>query len=150
MTLPSSGTLTSAQLAQELYGNSGATVTVPDAATRALTGKSTGALVFPTDFYGKPIPAPSAPRSLAYVTSGYDPSLYYQLSWLAPSSGGTPTGYRVYMRANGGAYSLKLETTALTAKIYGMSAGNTNDFYVTAFNISGEGPASNVVSVAPS
>lgn len=53
MTLPSSGTMTSAQLAQELYGSSGAAVTVPDSATRTLTGKSTGALVFPTDFYGK-------------------------------------------------------------------------------------------------
>ncbi|MCQ4267405.1 fibronectin type III domain-containing protein [Pseudomonas stutzeri] len=100
--------------------------------------------------FTRKVDSPAAPRSLTYVASGYDPALYYELSWLAPSSGGTPTGYRVYMRANGGAYSLKLETTALTAKVYGMSAGNTNDFYVTAFNSSGEGPASNVVSVAPS
>lgn len=53
MTLPTSGTLTSAQLAQEMYGDSTRSVTIPDADTRALAGKPTGTLIFPDDFYGK-------------------------------------------------------------------------------------------------
>lgn len=82
MTLPSSGTMTTAQLAQELYGNSGATVTVPDAATRALTGKSTGALVFPTDFYGKSARYAITATFATYqtLTTGYSRGVYGSIS----------------------------------------------------------------------
>lgn len=67
MTLPTSGTLTSAQLAEEMYGDSTRSVTIPDADTRALAGKPTGTLVFPDDFYGK-----SSKYSIAatFATSG--------------------------------------------------------------------------------
>lgn len=51
MTLPSSGSISTAQIQAEI-GDTG-TITIPDANTRTLTGKSTGALVIPTDFYGK-------------------------------------------------------------------------------------------------
>lgn len=53
MTLPSSGTLTTAQVSQELYGNSTTVVDLTGADARALVGKSTGTIVFPNDFWGK-------------------------------------------------------------------------------------------------
>ncbi|NHW01917.1 hypothetical protein [Stutzerimonas degradans] len=42
------------------------------------------------------------------------------------------------------------EHSSLTAMVRGVAAGNTADYYVKTLNSSGEGPASNVVSVAPS
>lgn len=53
MTLPSSGTLTTAQVAEELYGNSSALVDLTGADARTLIGKPTGSVVFPDDFWGK-------------------------------------------------------------------------------------------------
>tara|TARA_R100000935_G_scaffold9944_1_gene19939 strand:- start:167 stop:736 length:570 start_codon:yes stop_codon:yes gene_type:complete len=55
VTLPTSGAITTAQIAQELYGDSTRLVAIPSADTRALVGKLVGPLVFPTDFYGKSI-----------------------------------------------------------------------------------------------
>lgn len=77
MTLPSSGTMTSAQLAQELYGSSGASVTVPDADTRALAGKPSGAVVFPTDFYGK------SKGTVGTVTVDSSTRRYVAYSWVS-------------------------------------------------------------------
>lgn len=53
MTLPSSGTLTTAQVAEELYGNSSALVDLTGTDARTLIGKPTGSVVFPDDFWGK-------------------------------------------------------------------------------------------------
>lgn len=53
MTLPSSGMLTTAQLSQELYGNTTTIVDLTGADARALAGKPTGVIVFPNDFWGK-------------------------------------------------------------------------------------------------
>lgn len=52
MTLPSSGTLTTADVSQEIYGNTTTIVTIPGIDTRLLTGKASGPIVFPDDFYG--------------------------------------------------------------------------------------------------
>ncbi|TPN11729.1 hypothetical protein [Mesorhizobium sp. B2-1-2] len=51
MTLPSSGSITIAQILNEI-GDS-YPVTIPNANWRTLAGKPTGSLVIPTDFYGK-------------------------------------------------------------------------------------------------
>lgn len=71
MTLPTSGTLTSAQLAQEMYGDSTRSVTIPDADTRALAGKPTGTLIFPDDFYGKSAAPAGVTLTSAQVNSGW-------------------------------------------------------------------------------
>lgn len=51
MTLQASGSMTTAQIQAEI-GDTGS-IKIPDANTRTLTGKSTGALTIGTDFYGK-------------------------------------------------------------------------------------------------
>lgn len=71
MTLPTSGTLTSAQLAQEMYGDSTRSVTIPDADTRALAGKPTGTLIFPDDFYGKSAAPAGIILTSVQVSSGW-------------------------------------------------------------------------------
>lgn len=60
MALPTSGTLTTAQVSQELYGNTTTMVDLTGADVRNLIGKPTGTVIFPDDFYGKPN-ATSAP-----------------------------------------------------------------------------------------
>lgn len=51
MALPSSGAISTSQIQAEI-GDTGS-ITIPDANTRTLTGKSTGPLVIPNDFWGK-------------------------------------------------------------------------------------------------
>lgn len=51
MTIPASGSLSTSTIQNEI-GDTGS-ITIPDANTRTLTAKSSGALVIPTDFYGK-------------------------------------------------------------------------------------------------
>jgi hypothetical protein len=49
MTIPSSGTITSADVAAEI----GYPIVIPDTETRNLTGRSSGSITWPDDFYGQ-------------------------------------------------------------------------------------------------
>lgn len=53
MTLPASGPISTADISQEIYGNTTTTIVIPDATTRTLTGKASGDLILPDDFWGK-------------------------------------------------------------------------------------------------
>lgn len=52
MTLPSSGTLTTTQVSQEIWGDN-RVFDLTGTEARALIGKPTGSVVFPNDFWGK-------------------------------------------------------------------------------------------------
>lgn len=53
MTLASSGTITSTQIRTELGLAGGVNLVVPDTLTRNLTGRLTGSIIWPADFYGQ-------------------------------------------------------------------------------------------------
>jgi len=93
---------------------------------------------------------PSAPPEFFLAQKGWDPNPYYIFEWEAPTSGGGPAGYRVYMRSNNGAYALQASATSTSVRVDGVSTGVKQDFYVTAWNSAGESPASNVVTELPS
>jgi hypothetical protein len=78
MTLPSSGSISTTQIENEIGV---ASISIPDANTRQLTGKSTGALVMPTDFYGKSWGPKWTPRGGTYSDSArYPNAAYYTIS----------------------------------------------------------------------
>lgn len=131
MTLPSSGSISTTQVRTEI-GGSGAIV-IPSADVRTLTGVASGAVVLPTDFYGKSwlTPAPSGTTlftqstagSWSYTHSGYAAQTITVEIWGGGASGAgsnsggkTPTiGYQggggagysksTYYIANGGTVS---------------------------------------------
>lgn len=93
--------------------------------------------------------APSAPVNFTRTVADRDPLLYYVFEWQAPQSGGTPTGYRVYMKTGTGSYVLQAQTANTSVRVDGVSDGVTQYFYVTAWNSGGESPASNILTFLP-
>ncbi|MEK7571980.1 MAG: carbohydrate binding domain-containing protein [Patescibacteria group bacterium] len=98
-------------------------------------------------YQGSPVALPAAPTGLT-VTPGNTTA---NLTWNAVSGA---TGYYIYYRdvtANPAAAFSKWENpvTGTTAISQWMTNGHKYEFKLTAFNASGEGPASAVVSVTP-
>jgi PKD repeat protein len=79
---------------------------------------------------------PGAPKLTASLTSG---STTANLSWTPPDNGGSPiTGYKVYRKHSGGAFTL-IATVPVTS--YSDTTSAAGDVYhVTAVNQAGEGP----------
>ena len=73
-----------------------------------------------------------------------------QLSWQAPSSGGSPTGYFVY-RGTSPTTLTRVATlgTTTTYNSNGLTKGVTYYFQVSAVNSSGEGARSSTASATP-
>lgn len=99
--------------------------------------------------FTRPVVAPSAPTNFEQLRAGRDPLLYYVFAWQAPQSGSPPSGYRVYMKTGTGKYVLQAQTAATSVRVDGVSDGETQYFYVTAWNSAGESPASNVLTFLP-
>ena len=87
---------------------------------------------------------PGAPTSLTATASG---STRIDLSWTAPSDGGSAiTGYRIEVSSNGGtSWNDRVADTDNTNTTYahtGLSAGTTRHYRVSAINANGTGTAS--------
>jgi hypothetical protein len=93
---------------------------------------------------------PSAPRTLQ-ATPGTSVG-QIKLTWLTPTSNGNAaiTAYKVY-RASGSPYALVATVggSTLTYTDSGLTALQRYDYYVTAVNAVGEGPASNTACAKP-
>jgi hypothetical protein len=94
-----------------------------------------------------PRTVPSAPRTLTAKSAGTGVTL----KWLAPTSngGGTITGYRVY-RGSSSTSGTPIATVSAGALSFVDTTAPrkaTSYYWVTAINVAGESPKSNVVSV---
>ncbi|MEA3143960.1 MAG: hypothetical protein QOG31_1284 [Thermoplasmata archaeon] len=95
-----------------------------------------------------PVDPPSAPQALIAVAgSGVN---QITLSWQVPlSNGGSPiTGYKVYSNPGTG-WTYVATTTSLTYTDSGLSPTGSYHYYVSATNVGGEGPASNLACARP-
>jgi fibronectin type 3 domain-containing protein len=84
---------------------------------------------------------PSAPTGVT-ATAGFGSAT---VSWTAPSSGGSPTSYRITPYLEGTAQTAKTisgEPPATTTTVSGLSAGASYTFVVSAANAVGTGPDS--------
>lgn len=89
MTLPASGSISTAQIRAELGGGGG--VTFPNAETRALTGIPAGSIVLPNSFHGRSAGgggggAPSPSASFIAVTHGNNTGVFAGVSFGAALS----------------------------------------------------------------
>jgi subtilisin family serine protease len=92
------------------------------------------------------VSAPGAPQNLTARAK----KNAVQLSWQAPSSGGAPTGYKVYRGTSSS--NLTFVATLNTSTSFnntGLTRGVTYFFQVSATNSAGEGPRSATVSAKP-
>lgn len=90
---------------------------------------------------------PGQPTGLA---SSNPQATSIQLSWVAPGSGGTPTGYTVqYATGGGGAWSTFAAGVAGTSiSVTGLSPGTAYQFQVIATNAAGAGTASTSIAAS--
>jgi hypothetical protein len=130
MTLPSSGSISWAQIQTEI-GSSGS-MNIPDANTRTLTGKSTGSLFVPTDFYGK-----------TWDTGGGGLPLSVSVTPSTSSTSGTPSDKSVTFTAtpsnNTAAVSFAWSVTPIdgSASIPGSTTSATASVTVTVNDATG-------------
>ncbi len=91
----------------------------------------------------------SLPGQVTGVISTAATSNSIALTWSAPATGGTPTGYTVQYRISGtGTWSTALSGVGMTATIGGLSAVTSYDLSVTALNAAGLGLSSSILTVA--
>jgi len=104
---------------------------------------SGGSVVFATVSGG-----PAAPGQPTGLAVGTVTSSSVALSWSAPGSGGSASGYTLNYRVTGtGAWAAAVTgMSGLGFAVTGLSASTGYDFEVIATNASGSGPASAVVS----
>ena len=78
------------------------------------------------------------------VPTAWATQLATQFAWNAPSTGGTPTGYKVYVGTSSGTYTSTYDTgnTDLSYVITGGLADGTKYVAVSAYNGVGEGTKS--------
>lgn len=108
------------------------------------------AVLYSSDFTPSALPGILPPEALTAGTGGDDTiaSQQVQLTWQAPSSGGTPTGYNVYRSENGGAsHQLNSSPITLTSYIDTDLIEGELCYTVTALAQSLEGPASTAACV---
>jgi subtilisin family serine protease len=86
---------------------------------------------------------PGAPKNLVAAPASVKGVV---LNWGAPTSGGTPTSYRVYRRAFFGFTLVGTVTTGTTYADTNTSRGARYTYRVSAVNASGESPYSNEAS----
>lgn len=95
----------------------------------------------------EPAPVPNVPTSLTATASDGGSTL----NWLAPSTGPTPTSYKVYRSTTtGGPYTLlQSGITGLTLGDSGLTDGTTYYYVVTALNHTTESQYSNQAAATP-
>lgn len=149
MTLPASGSISTAQIQAEV-GDAGS-ITIPDANTRTLTGKSTGAIILPTDFYGKTfggggggttyIPVAGSYSDGDFDTISYSVTASVSVAWTWSASG-TTTGLSSNRTSGSSGTSIIFTYTptmasnvqSRTCTITLSSGGNTWTITLTATN----------------
>lgn len=104
--------------------------------------------ILPTLLFAEEITAPSEPLNLSVepVLDNGNPS--FNLTWSAPLSdgGSTISGYNVFYRQFGAKEWLNYQTVNLSYSITGEILSETKyDFAVSAYNVSQEGPQSEIV-----
>lgn len=101
--------------------------------------------------YGPEIvpPVPGAPTLNEPANGATNVSITPTLSWNAPTSGGIPNGYKVYMGLSNPPTNLVADLPILSLTIpeeYALEYGTTYYWAVSAYNIGGEGQKSEVYS----
>jgi hypothetical protein len=126
MTLPSSGAISTQQIAAEIGVS---TVTIPDTNTRTLTGISSGAITLPNSFWGKSwsdggtVTVTMSPG--AQSLSGTTTSKTFSAESISVS-GGTPSSYSwSAVSQSGGTFSASGSSSSCTPSVSGVSAGTT-------------------------
>lgn len=123
MTLPASGSVSTAQIRTELGGSG--PVTFPNAETRALTGVGAGAITLPTGFYGKSgTPAFSASNNGPANAAGAGPSQTTNSVTVTPSGGTAPYSY-AWAKDSGDTISANSPTAATTSFTGSTADGET-------------------------
>jgi fibronectin type 3 domain-containing protein len=116
-------------------------------ATNAMGASRPSAEVIATPGAGSTATAPSAPTSV----SGSSPPGHNYITWNPPpSDGGSPvTSYRVYRGTTSGGTKSQVASVTATAfdDLYGLTAGTTYYYTVTAVNRIGEGRPSSEIPV---
>lgn len=155
MTLPSSGTLTTAQVSQEFYGNTTTVLDLTGSDVRDLIGKPSGTITFPDDFYGKsgsssaaiPVrgygwsigsPAPVATKRGSTVTlSGIFVASGIAGSGEQQNAGTLPVGYRPSSDLSFGVYVGNTQTTLYIATTGILQVSTSNTALNGNLNLSG-------------
>jgi hypothetical protein len=92
---------------------------------------------------------PGAPTLVTPTNGATNVSITPTLTWNAPTSGGTPVGYKVYMGLSNNPSDVVVDVNTLSFTIpeqYALEYGTTYYWSVSAYNIGGEGPKSEVYS----
>ncbi len=96
---------------------------------------------------GTTSPAATVPGQVTGLTVGSTAPTYAPLSWTAPASGGTPTGYTIsYGTAGGPVTTIMTGSTSTSYTLTGLVAGTTYVVSVQATNSAGSGTASSNAS----